>query len=138
MRQSLSDVLAQFTEPQDPKHLRLLEGAASAIIPAELTKKDVGAIFDLYERFPNEDGYGVFWSFLHAVEASCGYELALLESVGRKACEFNVMMVGRLLNAGILQIGGQDLSLVLAALAARSDISQRVSEVAKSFTAKPG
>lgn len=67
----------------------------------------------VFERFPEQDGYGVFWGILHALEACEGYELELLASVSRKPCEFNVLMVNRLLNAGVSEIQGQSLDGIL-------------------------
>ena len=39
------------------------------------------AIFNLFERFPDDDGAGVFWSALHGMEAVGGYEDLLLLSI---------------------------------------------------------
>ena len=88
---------------------------------------------DLYERFPDEDGHGIFWSLLHAVEASAGYEDALIDSVSRAPGEFNVVLVGRLANAGIVQIAGCDLLALLRAVAERKEVSERARETARGF-----
>jgi len=114
--------LAMFTSPHDVNQLQTLE-AATRVCQAKLTGEEFRAVFDLFERFPDEDGYGIFWSLVHAVEAAGGYEAALLESVGRKPVEFNVMMIGRLLNAGVLECSGQNLEVLLKLVAAREGIS---------------
>jgi hypothetical protein len=135
MPTDLPTALARFTSPHDVEHLRMLEEAVARIDSKKMTEADFRAVFDLYERFPDEDGYGIFWSFLHAVEAAEGYESALLESVDRKPVEFNVMMVGRFLNGGVAELDGRNLSTLLNAVATRADISSRAQETAKSFLA---
>ena len=135
MPTDLPAALAKFVSPHDVEHLRALEAAAARIDPTKLTEADFRAVFDLYERFPDEDGYGIFWTFLHAVEAADGYESALLASVDRKPVEFNVMMVGRFLNAGVVELAERNVLTLLNALAAETDISSRARETAKNFLA---
>jgi len=70
-------------------------------------------MLSLFERFPEQDGYGVFWGIIHVLEACEGYESELLASVQRKPCEFNVLMINRLLNAGVVEVEGRSLEGVL-------------------------
>ena len=95
--------------------------------------KDMRAVFDLYERLPEEDGYGLFSWLMHALEATGGYETQLLESVSRKPGGFNVMMIGRLVNADVLEFQGTNLLMLLRSLAARTDISLCAKEAAESI-----
>src|SRR5262249_36670519 len=57
--------------------------------------------FRLYERFPENDGCGVFWGILHGIESLPGSNEHVVASVRRKATHFPVLMVNRMLNAGI-------------------------------------
>lgn len=128
--------LANFTNPHDEEQLWAFEQAAASQGSTPLTTEEIEAVLNLYERFPDEDGYGIFWSLLHMVEASAGYEDALFESVSRAPGEFNVMLVGRLANAGIVQIAGRDLLGLLRAVAERTDVSERARETAQGFLDK--
>ena len=135
MRVNLPAVLANFTEPHSVQHLGSLEEAIENTDRTRLTKEDVKAIFDLFERFPDDDGYGIFSWFMHAIEATGGYEANLLESVARRPGGLNVRMVVRFLNAGVTHLEGNDLVALVQTLAARTDISVRARDEAKSFFA---
>lgn len=130
---NFSAALAKFANPHDEEQLRALEQAATSQGSTPLATDEIQAVLDLYERFPDEDGHGIFWSLLHAVEASAGYEDALFDSVSRAPGEFNVMLVGRLANAGIVRIAGRDLLALLKAVAKRTDVSERARETAQGF-----
>ena len=132
MRVNLPAVLANFTEPHSVQQLGALEEAIENTDRTRLTKEDVEAIFDLFERFPDDDGYGIFSWFMHAIEATGGYEANLLESVARRPGGFNVRMVVRFLNAGVTHLAGNDLVALVQTLAARTDISVRARDEAKS------
>ena len=103
-RHSMSSLLVQalqaFADPHSEAQLQALDVAVQEIAPASCAHAEFQAMFGVFERFPSQDGYGVFWGILHALEACDGYELELRASVQRKPCEFNVLMVNRLLNAG--------------------------------------
>ena len=61
----------------------------------------------VFERYPDEDGAGVFWSIVHGLEALPGYEPFLVESYSKRApSEFGVIMLGRILNSGQREIAG--------------------------------
>ena len=131
MPSSLPAALAAFTSPHDVEQLRALEQTVRSLTPASFTEQDIQAVLHLFERFPEDDGYGIFSSLLHAVEAAGGYEKALLESVQRTPGGFNVSMLCRFLNAGMQQVGGRDLLPLIRDLATRQDISPRARETAE-------
>lgn len=68
------------------------------------------ALLRVFERFPDEDGAGVFWSIVHGLEALSGYEKHLVAAVQRHPTDFTVIMVRRLINAGSQEIDGVKLS----------------------------
>jgi hypothetical protein len=109
----LVKTLSEFTNPQDEKQLQVLDQAIQAINPEFCCDAEFNALLDIFERFPEPDGLGVFWGVVHALEACNGYEPSLMASVNRKPCEFNVLMINRLLNAGVTEIDGQSLIEVL-------------------------
>ena len=63
------------------------------------------AVFNLFERFPEEDGAGVFWSALHGMEAVGGYEQLLLQYLRRFPSLMTRTMLRRILNSGQTHIG---------------------------------
>jgi hypothetical protein len=69
------------------------------------------------ERFPEDDGAGVFWSLVHGLESLPGYEAELIRSVQRQPSEMGVTMIGRLLNGGVSQVGGVSLRELLQSVA---------------------
>ena len=71
------------------------------------------AIFNLFERFPDNDGEGVFWSALHGMEAVGGYEEKLLAYYRRYPTEMTRAMLQRMLNSGVKQLGCMDIEKLL-------------------------
>jgi hypothetical protein len=94
--QSLAD--EYFTSPEAPAHL------------------DVW--FRLYERFPEFDGHGVFWTILHGIEAQPNSDGCVVASVRRRPSRFPLLMVNRMLNGGIKITDGVDLVELLQTVAA--------------------
>jgi hypothetical protein len=68
--------------------------------------RSIVADISVFERFPDDDGAGVFWSIVHGLEALPGYEHQLLTSISRVPSDMGVTMLGRLLNAGCDDIDG--------------------------------
>lgn len=112
----LIQALEQFSDPQSEVQLKALDATVQAIKPEECREAEFRAMLRVFERFPEDDGFGVFWGLIHALEACSGYEPEMLDSVARKPCEFNVLLVNRLLNAGIAEVDGMSLEGVLSAV----------------------
>ena len=55
-------------------------------------------LLTVFERFPGEDGAGVFWSIVHGLETIPGYEAILEESHSLKPAEFKSIMLRRIAN----------------------------------------
>ena len=70
-------------------------------------------LLDVFERFPDDDGFESFWGIVHLLEREGGYESALVDSVRRSPGEFNLTMINRLLNGGIKNVGDQSLLSLL-------------------------
>ena len=90
------------------------------------------------ERFPEDDGAGVLWGVLHGLESLSGYEPKLIESVRRQPSELGVIMVGRLLNGGVSEVGGVGLVDLLRGVAVRAGIPNGVREAARDFVEDHG
>jgi hypothetical protein len=73
------------------------------------------AIFNLFERFPEEDGAGVFWSAVQGMEAVGGYETQLLGYFRRWPTLMTKTMLRRIQNSGEESINGVPISLLLPA-----------------------
>ncbi|WP_143751018.1 hypothetical protein [Burkholderia sp. HI2714] len=95
----------------------------------------IPALLSVFERYPEEDGFGVIWGVLHGLESLPNYEQELLRSIARQPSEFGVCMVGRLLNAGIEEVGGISLLDTLHQLAATTK-SPRIREAAAGFASR--
>lgn len=133
MSRSTIKAIQEFVAPHDEIQLQKLEEAVSAIRREACGQPEFRALLGVFERFPEDDGYGIFWSIVHCLEACKGYEPALIESVTRTPTEFNLLMVNRLLNGGVAEIDGQSLLSVLASAAANPAASQNARESAQGF-----
>lgn len=57
------------------------------------------ALFSVFERFPDDDGAGVFWSIVHGVEhLDLPYEAVLRSSLARQHSTMGALMLKRLEN----------------------------------------
>lgn len=89
--------------------------------------------FRIFERFPESDGNGVFWSILHGIEAQPGSDAHVVTSVLRKPTQFPVLMVNRILNSGRSEIGEIDLLGLLQSVVEDVSASPEVRLDAKGF-----
>ena len=53
----------------------------------------------VFDRFPEEDGAGVFWSIVHGLESLPDYEPALRASAAAAPAEFKQIMLDRIARA---------------------------------------
>jgi hypothetical protein len=106
-----------LTSLDDEAQLRDLQALLDSLSPSSITPDVYRALFRVFERFPEHDGFGVCWTIVHLLEKCSGYEQYLLESVNRNAAEFNLTMVNRLINGGFEKIGPTSLTLVLTDVA---------------------
>jgi hypothetical protein len=132
----LVEEIEAFTDPQNEAQLQMLDATLQGINTSSCGKAEIGALLGVFERFPEADGFGVFWGILHALEALEGYEPQLLASVQRKPCEFNVLMVTRLLNAGISQIEGQLLAGLLRSVLSNPQATAQALHDAQQYLAR--
>jgi hypothetical protein len=131
----LAEAIERFTAPHDEAQLQQLEKAVDAIRPQDCGQAEFRALLGVFERFPEDDGYGIFWSIVHCLEACEGYESALIDSVARSPAEFNVLMVNRLLNGGLTEVDGQSLLAVLASVASNPMARSSARKSAQGFVA---
>jgi hypothetical protein len=117
IRQVVADIDA--LAPADPDDLDLdrLQALAGEYFSLADAPAHLDVWFRLFERFPEFDGYGVFWTILHGIEAQPGSDEAVVASVRRHPTRLPVSMVGWMLNAGITSAGGTDLRGLLREVA---------------------
>ena len=92
-------------------------------------------LLGLLERNPDHDGYGIFWSIIHGLEAMGGYEADLLSSVLSSPHEMSVLMLNRMLNGNIRMIYNRLIIDVLEEVAENEDFPASVREDAKRYSA---
>lgn len=96
-------------------------------------EKGIDALFGVFEQFPDHDGYGVFWSILHGLEALPNYEPALISSLRRQPTQFNVLMVVRILNTGQNNVCGVNGLTLLKEVFTHPKATQQVRQDAENY-----
>lgn len=133
MSLALLEAVEGLTSAHDEAQLRLLDEAICASDPKKLGQPEFSALLSVFERFPEEDGYETFWAIVHCLEACSGYEPPLIESATRNPVEFNLLMVNRLLNAGITEVMGHSLLSVLSSAASNPRALESARRSAQGF-----
>lgn len=110
-----------------------LQGLADEYFSSADALAHLDVWFRLYERFPESDGHGVFWTILHGIEAQPGYEASVVASVRRTPTHFPVLMVNCMLNGGVTSAGGVDLLGLLQSVAANDRCPASVRQDAERF-----
>ena len=133
--ETVIEVLDGFSDPHDESQLAQLQEVIdrAAELPDPLLA--VPHLLSVYERFPNDDGYGVFWSILHTIEAINGYELPLLRSVRKRPSEFSLLMINRILNVGVVDIEGVPLLPLLVQISTDARVPEAQRLTAGAFAA---
>jgi hypothetical protein len=119
----------------DPDDFNRLDALAVEYFSHPEAAEQLGLWFRLYERFPESDGHGVFWSILHGIEAQPGYEESVVASVLRNPTHFPVLMINRLINAEVSEIGGVNLLGLLGSVAEDERASPEIREDALGYLA---
>lgn len=69
----------------------------------------IGALFRIFEKYPTDDGAGVFWSILHGLE-TLDYEQNLYDSLIARPSHMTIIMLKRIENSGSETIVGNSIS----------------------------
>lgn len=125
--------LRDISASENAEHLRALKVLLPELALASCGPEEFEALLGIFERSPLDDGFESYWSIVHFLEACEGYEPSLLSSIERQPAELSLAMVNRLLNAGINACAGRRLLDVLASVANRPDVDERLTEVARGF-----
>ncbi len=106
------------------------------LIDKACSTKDTNIIkplLSLFERYPEHDGYGAFWSIVHGLEGIGNYEVQLANSVLSKPHEMSIMMLNRMINGGINNIEGKPILEILNEVVENELFSNSVREQASHF-----
>ena len=116
-------------EDWQPLHELIAELLLAGPLPVHLP-----ALFGVFERYPTDDSFGVFWGVMHAIEAlPFDYESELLASVRRTPGDFNTLMVNRIANSGQPCIGGQRIGDIFREILQRPDVLPPIREQVEGF-----
>jgi hypothetical protein len=113
--------------------LQQLEDTLNRLFASENPELGIDALLRVFERFPDTDGQGVFWSIVHGLESLPDYEEKLIESVRRRPSQFSLLMVNRMLNAGMARVRDTNLLSVLKDVAADERQPEEIREEARDF-----
>ena len=100
----IADVDALNTAHEDDLDLDRLYQLAKEyfVLEASGDVEHLDVWFRLYERYPDSDGYGVFWTILHGIEhvmfSPTGLLLIVNRSLQRKPTYFPLLIVSRMRN----------------------------------------
>lgn len=132
-KDDLVGVLSGFSGERTGDLQALEEAICAAVLEPRSDEIDT-ALFGLFERFPAEDGHGVFWSIVHGLERRGAYEESLLASVQRSPSPFSLRMLNRLMNSGQELCAGVPIGRLLEDLSAPG-VPPLVQQEASSFLA---
>ncbi len=93
-------------------------------------------LFQLLERFPNDESSGVLWGVLHGIETYPDYEAELVHSLQRHPTELVVTMAGRIANSGQKSIAGHSITNIYQLVLNHPKASVDAKETAQAFLKK--
>jgi hypothetical protein len=96
-------------------------------------ERAISPLLGLLERYPEQDGYGVFWGIVHGLEAIGGYETKLVASVLSKPHEFSVLMLNRIINSGTKIIADRSVLDILKEISNNNSFTESIREDANEF-----
>ena len=80
-------------------------------------------LLKIFERFPEEDGNGVFWSIVHGLESFRSYEQDLIDSLNRQPSEMALLLLRRIKNSGAATIAGMEINRIVRDLLLNGQIT---------------
>jgi hypothetical protein len=118
--------IEQF-EPQDGNWLQL-DRLLNELWETGEQENFTADLLRVFEKFPEEDGAGVFWSIVHGLENFRTYENELIESLNRQPSEMGLLMLRRIKNSGARTVGGMDISKIMRDLLSNGQLTQTLKE----------
>ena len=111
------DIIADINqfEPEDGNWLRL-DALLNELWESGDQENFTTDLLNVFERFPDDDGAGVFWSIIHGIETFNSYESLLIDSLNRQPSEMGLAMLRRIKNTGKKTVGGIEINKIVAGL----------------------
>lgn len=131
--QNLIANLDSITSVDDPDELQSLEDSVNQLLASKNPELGIDALLRVFEKFPNKDGFGIFWSILHGLESLPNYQEKLVESVNRQPSYFGVMMINRMLNSSHREVKSMELLSVLKKVVADERLEEEIRREAQNF-----
>ena len=104
-----------FYQPHDGQWF-ILDSLLNELWATGQQEKFTDDLLKVFERFPEEDGSGVFWSILHGIEGFQSYEQNLVASLYRQPSEMGILMLRRIKNTGITTVDGKGIEIIVKEL----------------------
>lgn len=129
--QDIINALKNIKSVHNVDDLKKLEILTQQLGEFGVSESGIQAFLGIFERFPMDDGFGIFWSILHGLEKLPGYETHLIQSLQRQPAKFSLLMVQRILNSGCSHIDDTDLLILLKNIAEDHTQAQEIKEHAQ-------
>ena len=117
----------------DEDQLKKLDDSVRLLGECDSPELAIDSMLGVFERFPEDDGFEVFWTVVHALESLSGYEEKLLMSLNRTPSEIGVLMINRLINSGVSRIGTTELIDFLREIANDPKVASGLRDTAGDF-----
>ena len=114
-------------EPQDGNWLEL-DDLLNDLWSTGKQERFTAELFNVFERFPDDDGAGVLWSIVHGVERFKTYDRELVASLRRQPSMMGLAMLMRIKNSGAKAVGGVEFVALLTELLATPRLSPDLKE----------
>jgi hypothetical protein len=131
--QKIINTLNGIDSVEDEHQLQALEESVQQLFSSSYPEPGIDALFGILERFPDKDGYGIFWGILNGLERLSNYQDKLIESIRRRPSEFSLLMVNRILNTGQMNVNGIDLLDLLEEVASSNNWPESIKKTAGEF-----
>lgn len=113
-----------------------LDGLLQELWKEEAPDEALLPLFQLLERFPDDESAGVLWGVLHGIEAYSDYETELVNSLQRHPTDLTVTMAGRIANSGQKSIASQPITGIYQLVLNHPKASVEARETAQAFLKK--
>ncbi|WP_282081573.1 hypothetical protein [Aquimarina algiphila] len=106
---STQEILSEIEsfKPVDGNWLRLDE-LVNKLWESGKAELGINTLFRVFERYPNDDGAGVFWTILHGLE-TLNYEESLYSSLMDKPSHMAINMLKRIENTNSELVAGKPI-----------------------------
>jgi hypothetical protein len=125
--------IAQFQPTADGNWLALEALVHELWTTEERPAEALVPLFQVLERFPDDESAGVLWGVLHKIESYPNYEAQLVHSLQRRPTDLTVTMVRRMANAGYTSVAGHPLDSLYRAVLAHPKASAEAKESAQDY-----